>query len=308
MAKHIEDIGKDAKDLLTESYPIDGTLKITTQTKSGGFTPKITLNRYTVKREKGAAREIVTAGFEPKYEIKQHNLELNGKLASTNDFSVGSSVRDVIGEGSKLEVNLTRTDRDGLNGSATASYQSEAVAVKTKLIYPLSPNKATKLNSEVVYHHRASNINIGVGVDLTVEEAAHIYPVAVMGLSINDTQYKGFVRYDLYSSYLNWGFSYWQKLSNTCRFAIDIFSEDNSAKTSFNTGYECKVDDNTTVKGKCKVSKTKDRLDYRVGASLKQKLSPSVIAIIGADLNPRSFLGSSDGEPHSFGLEIKFQD
>jgi len=308
MAKHIEDIGKDAKDLLTESYPIDGTLKITTQTKSGGFTPKITLNRYTVKREKGAAREIVTAGFEPKYEIKQHNLELTGKLTSTNDLSVGTSVRDIIGQGSKLEVNLTRTDRDGFNGLFSASYKTDSAALKGKFIYPLTPSKATKLNSEVVFHHSSSNFSVGVGVDLIVEEAAHFSGLALLAHSTKDTQYKGIVRYDLYSSSLNWGCSFWQKLSNTCSWAIEILSEDNSAKTSFTTGCECKVDDTTSVKGKCKVSKTKERMDYRVGVSLKQKLSPAVLAIFGMDLNPRSLLGSSEGEPHSFGLEIKFQD
>jgi hypothetical protein len=307
MAKHIEDIGKDAKDLLTESYPIDGTLKITAQTKSGGFTPKMTLTRSTVKREKGPARESVTAGFEPKYEIKQHKLEFSGKLTSANDLSVGTSVRDVIGQGSKLEVNLTRTDKDGFNGVPSASYKSEAVALKGKLTYPLTPNKPIKLNSEMVLHHSASNSALGIGVDITLEEAAHIHPQVVLAHSTKDSQYHGLVRYDLYSSSLCWGFSFWQKLSDTCNWAIHIFSEENSAKTTFTTGSEYKLDDNTLVKGKSKVIKS-DRLDYRASLSLKQKLSPAVLAIFSADLNPRSFLGSSEGDPHSFGLEIKFQD
>jgi hypothetical protein len=307
MAKHLEDIGKDAKDLLTESYPTDSTVKITAQTKAGGFTPKISLFRG-VKREKLGVKEIVSASFEPKYEIKQHNLELTGKLTSMNDLSVGTSVRDLIGDGSKLDVNLTRSDRDGMNGVAAASFKNEVVALKGKFTYPLTPQKPTKLNTELVLHHSASNVNLGLGVDLVIEEAAHFSTEAVLAHTAKDTQYKGLVRYDLYNGSLNCGFSLWQKLSDKCNWAIDILSEDNSNKNSFTTGSECKVDDKTSVKGKCKVIKTKDRLDYRVGVSIKQKLSPSVTAILGSDLNPRSFLGISEGEPHSFGLELKFQD
>jgi len=99
-----------------------------------------------------------------------------------------------------------------------------------------------------------------------------------------------------------------KKMSDRNTWGFDISTEDNLTKTTFTAGTEYKVDELTTVKGKWKLVKNNDKVDYRLGASLKQKLSPYVTATIGSDLNPRSFLGSIDGEPHSFGLEIKLQD
>jgi len=312
MAKHLEDIGKDAKDLLIESYPNDGTVKFTAQTKALNFTPKIVLNRSS-KREKGGVKELVSATFDPKYEVKEHNLEFNGKLTSSYDLNVGASVRDFVGHGSKVELNLSRSERDGLHGISILSYKSDLVAVKGKFTYPLTPKKPTKVNSEIVLHHGGSHSNVGVGVDIILEDnIAQIFTEAVVAHTDKDTQYKGFARYDVYESKFNCGFSLWQKWSERCNWAFDILLEDYFAKTSFTAGSECKCDDSTTVKGKWKVTKTKDRLDYRVGASLKQKVSPHIIATLGADLNPRSFFvvgqTTGDGEPHSFGLDIKFQE
>jgi hypothetical protein len=307
MAKHIEDIGKEAKDLLTESYPIDGTVKITSQTKAGCFTPKISLNRQ-VKRDKGSVKEIVSAGIEPKYEIKQHKLELSGKLSSLNDLTASASVRDLVAKGSKVEVSYSRSDKDGINGIGGVSFKNEVVALKGKLTYPFTPNKPTKIASEVVLHHSASNVNVGCGVDVSLEESAHISFEGVLAHFSKDTHYKGLVRYGLYESSLNWGFSIWRKLTDNCFWGIDFITDNNSTKNTLTTGSECKIDDSTIIKGKCKVTKSKDKMDYRVGLSLKQKLSPTITAILGTDLNPRSFLGNSEGDPHSFGLEIKFQD
>jgi len=309
MAKHLEDIGKDAKDLLTESYPIDGTVKITSQIKvqSLGVTPKITFNRY-IKREKGAAKEIVTAILEPKLEIKEHKLEITGKFTPANDITVGSSVRDVVVQGSKLELSVNRSDKDGITGVAGASFKNESVAVKGKLSYPLSPKNPTKISTEAVFHHSSSNSDLGLGVEVSLEEAAHIFPELVLAHSTSDTQYKGLIRFDFYKSSLNWGFSVLTKWSDKCKTVIDVYSEDNSNKMTYTSGAEYRADEFTTVKGKTKVIKNKDRFDYRVGASLKQKVSPYVLATFGADLNPRSFLGSTEGDLHSFGLEIKFQE
>jgi len=116
------------------------------------------------------------------------------------------------------------------------------------------------------------------------------------------------LRYDVYDSSLLWSVSFWQRVSDRHHLAFDLTSEDNASKTTFTTGTEYKVDDSTAVKGKWKLIKHNDRVDYRLGLSLKQKLSTFVTATLGSDLNPRSFLGSGEGDPNSYGLEIKFQD
>jgi hypothetical protein len=308
MAKHLEDIGKDAKDLLNESYPIDGSLKVSAQFKALGLVPKFSLNR-SVKREKAAVREIVSAAFEPKYEIKEKNVEFTGKFTSGHDFTGGSSCRDLIVRGSKLELNVTRSDKDGINGVALASFKNEGVAVKGKIAYPFTPKKPIKLFAELVLHHFSSNSNVGVGAEVCLEgDTAHIYGEAVMAHTANDSQYKGLLRYDVYDNSLNCGLSFWQRFNDKTSWAFDILSEDWSAKTTFTAGSEYKATDSCSVKGKWKVSKNNERVDYRFGASVRHKLSPYVTATLGADLNPRSFLGSLDGDANSFGLELKLQD
>jgi hypothetical protein len=310
MAKHLEDIGKDAKDLLGEGYPIDGTVKVTAQTSGFGFVQKATLNR-SLKKDKTGVKEIVSAAFEPKYEFKEHKVEVTGKYSSTNEVSVGASVRDLVGAGSKLEGTVVKSDRDGLNGVFTASYKINSFAGKAKLTYPFTPAKPIKINSEVVFHHSGTSSNFGVGVDANVEgDAIRIFSEAVVAHTAKDSQYKGQVRYDVFESALVWGVSFWQRVSEKNNWAFDLTSESYGGnKTTFTAGTDYKVDEWTLVKGKWRLIKSNDRVDYRLGASLKQKLSPHVIATLGSDLNFRSFLGASaEGEPHTFGLEIKYQD
>jgi len=309
MAKHLEDIGKDAKDLLNEGYPIDGTVKVTSQTKAFGFTQKQTLSK-TVKREKSSAiKEVVSAAFEPKYELKEQKVEFTGKLTTACEVNVGSSVRDIVGSGSKVEINVTKSEREGTNTVGTVSVKKEGFAFKGKVTYPLTPKKATKISGEAVLHHTGSNSNFGLGTDVSLEgDIARIYTESVVSHNALNSQYRGVLRYDVYESSILWGLSFWHKVSDKNNWAFDITSEDNAVKTSFTAGTEYKVDDSTSVKGKWKLIKTNDRVDYRVGASLKQKLSDHVTIILGSDLNPRSFIGSGDGDPSTYGLEIKLQD
>jgi len=309
MAKHLEDIGKDAKDLLTESYPIAGTLKITAQTKSHGFTPKITLNR-SIKKEKSSFREVVTAVLEPKYEI--NDIEFTAKCSSTTDITVGSSVRNILAQGTKFELSVTRPEKDPINVVAQGSYKNDYLAVKGKWTNYFIPKNPLKflVNSEAVFHHSGSNSNVGLGVDVNYDErSTQVFAEAVLSHSAVDTQYKGLARYDVNGSKWNLGLSLWHKWTDICNLAFSVLLDDNSSKISVITGCEYKVADSTTLKGKWNVVHSNDRLDYRIGASIKQKVSPNIIATLGTDLNPRAMVGvSNDGDPHSFGLEIKFQE
>jgi hypothetical protein len=240
---------------------------------------------------------------------KKKNCEFTGKITSGHDLSIGGSCKDLIVSGSKLEVNVTRSDKDGLNGVLTASFKNDGVALKGKAIYPFTPKKPVKVNAELVLHH-SSDSNLGAGAEVSLEgDTAHIYADGVVSHSAKDSQYKGLLRYDVYNSNLNWGLSFFQKFNSYSSWAFDILSEEWATKTTFTAGSEYKANDSCSVKGKWKVIKNNDKVDYRFGASVKHKLSPFVTAIIGADLNPRSFLGNNtDGDPPSFGFEIKLQD
>jgi len=48
--------------------------------------------------------------------------------------------------------------------------------------------------------------------------------------------------------------------------------------------------------------------EFRTGFSVKQQFNPHVTVTLGSDLNLRSVLGESVGEPHTFGIEFKLSD
>lgn len=110
----------------------------------------------------------------------------------------------------------------------------------------------------------------------------------------------------MYESSVLWGLSYFQKISPKTNWALDITTE-GPGKSTFSVGADHKVDDFTALKGKWILKQT-DKTDYRFGVALRQKITPFVTATFGADLNPRNFLGSTEGDAHSFGLELKLQD
>jgi len=305
MAKPLDDIGKDAKDLLNEGYPIDGTVKFAVQTRALGFIPKVTLLR-SLKREKTATREVVSAVFEPKYEWREHNLEFTSKFSTTSELSGGVSAKDIITKGTKVEITANRNERDGLSGVFGGAFRNEHFSFKGKLTYPFAPKKPIKAAVEGVFQVVA-NTNAGVGVDVTLEgEVARIKTDAVIAYTTKENQFKGLLRYDVYESTVLWGLSYFQKISNKTNWAIDITSE-GPAKSAFSVGADHIVDEFTALKGKWVLKQT-DKTDYRFGVALRQKITPFVTATFGADINPRNFLGSTEGDAHSFGLDLKLQD
>jgi len=147
MSKHFTDIGKDSKDLLTQDFPADGALKVVTQSKiPNGLTLKATLNRH-FKKEKSGPKELISAVIEPKFEWKAQNVEFTGKLATTNDFNVGFSVKDLACRDSKIEVTSSQSDKDGNIAQIIGSYKVEHVATKIGVAYPIGlvgPKKRKK--------------------------------------------------------------------------------------------------------------------------------------------------------------------
>jgi hypothetical protein len=284
-------------------YPADGTVKVVTQTKTQGFTLKATLNR-SLKKEKSGIKETVSAAFEPKFEWRKQNMEFSGKLTSLSDYSGGVIAKDLLGPSSKVELTLNQSDRDGLSTIGLASYKTAKLALKGRISYPFSIKKQpVKINAEIV--GKLQDFNVGAGVTVNLEgDVARINTEGVLAYDVHDSQYKTRLGYDIFDGSLLCGLSFFQKFSSKTNWGLDITSEENFSKTSFIVGVEQKLDDFTVLKGKWLLRQT-EKTDWRFGVSLKQKVSPYVTATLGADLNPRAFLGSTDGDPHTFGLEIK---
>jgi hypothetical protein len=306
MAKFLEDIGKDSKDLLTVDYPTDGTVKLSAQAKpTNGFVIKALLNRG-VKRDK-TLREVAVATFEPKFEIKQHHLELSGKISSTKEFSGTVARKDLFGVGSKLELTVNRNP-ETVTGVLGLIYKTDKFASRGKISHPLIAKKAqTKFNVDSVF--KSSNVNVGFGAAITTDPATN--PVVELngafGYEEKNSQFSARVNHTLHTEVVGFGLSFFRILNNVSKWAIDLSSDNTFDRVNVTTGGDYKVDAFTTLKGKLVVKKHKST-DIRTGLSLKQVWAPNVTAIFATDLNTRSFFGDEGGDPHSFGVEVKFEE
>jgi len=306
MAKHLEDIGKDAKDLLSQDFPSDGSFKITTQAKnSENVTVKSSISRH-VKKDK-VSREVISAVFEERYEDKVRNLELHGKITTNNEYNGSVTVKDLIGYGSKIELNLYKTP-DSISASPSVTYKTDSVAIKSKIMYPLSGRKsAIKLFVDAGF--LLSNIYGGFGTSLTLDS-----PKATIDLegvaSYTDKNFhltaKG--KHNLQSNIFGFGLSFFYRLARRSTLAVEVTSDSTLETFNITAGGQSKCDKYTTLKGKAAFKQSKKDTEIRSSLSLKQRVSPSILAIFGADLNLPLLFGQEIGDPHSFGFELKFEN
>jgi len=305
MAKHLEDIGKDAKDLLTQDFPNEGSVKFTTQSRtSENVTVKSSFSRV-VKRDPKVVREIVGAAFEDKWEIPSHNLEFNAKISSNRDVSGSVAVKDWVGIGSKVELNVAQNP-DGVSATPQLIFKNNNVALKGKVIYPVSGKKTDiKILAEAGFV--TSNIYAGVGTAVTLENAgAAVILEGVGSYYYKNHQIAARVNHTLQGALVGLGLTYYQAYSSICKFAIDSATDTAFDKFAVVAGGEYKVDKFSTVKGKVGYKQYKNIADVRVSLALKQQISPNITAIFGSDLNGFSFAGVEGGEPHTFGFELKY--
>jgi hypothetical protein len=304
MAKHLEDIGKDAKDVLTLDFPNEGSVKFTTQSKTAeNVTVKSAISRV-LKRDK-TVREVVTATFEDKLELPAQNIEINGKISSNRDVSGSVAVKDLAVSGSKFELNVSQT-ADGLAATPQVIFKNNSVAVKGKVIYPISGKKSDiKLFAEAGFV--ASNLHVGLGTTVTLEPTSTVIQLEGVGsYSHNNSQITARMNHTLQSALVAVGISFYQLVCPSFKIAVEATGDITGDKIALTAGGEYKVDKATTVKGKFGYKQNKKVSDIRSALSLKQQICPSLTAVFGSDLNAFSLLGLVGGDPHSFGLELKF--
>jgi len=310
MSKHFSDIGKDSRDLISDDFPSEGTVKLTTQSKTpDGVTAKATLRRY----QKGG-REQVDAVIEPKYEWKEKNVEISGKLSTTNEYSANVVVKDLI-KGSKIEFSGTSNEKSSTS-KIVLSHKTDPAAAKITVTFPLdlSPKKSqTKINGDVVIQY-PDNFFVGGNVSLDVNEKMGFKVEGVVGFTQNQLQVTGRGSYapppsSRENSTILWGASLFHKISENFKWALD-FDTDHALKRGPVGVIACdyKVDNFTSVKGKCSVTNL-SKPEARVALSAKQKVNSYLALSLGADLNVRNILsGDATEGPHSFGVEIKLQE
>jgi len=312
MSKHYGDIGKDSKDLLALDFPADGTVKVSVQTKtSDGTTMKATVNRYN-KKEKTGLKEIISAVFEPKHELKKHNLEFTSKISTLNEFTAGLSAKDLGTQGVKVDITGTQSERDGTGAQVAASYKNELVATKVGLTYPLpsgkKDRKPLKINADLVLN--VYKFLLGTNIALDLDEKTSWKGEGIISYSESSYQVTARGSHEQKTAQTLWGLSFFHKVSDRTKWALDVEADQAWLKPVASVAGEYQLDATTTVKGKwaVRLTDTSKQTELRAGVGIKQKVTPYVTATLGTDLNFRNLLGETIGDPHSFGLEVKLSD
>jgi len=149
-----------------------------------------------------------------------------------------------------------------------------------------------------------------VAVDLDSENTS-LKGDGVVGYSQDQWQFAARGSHDRKNDITLWGLSFFHKVSEGAKWSLDFDADQAWVRGPIaSVGGEYKLDDATTVKGKwaIKLTEQSKQSELRVGLSARQKVSQFVTLTVGTDLNVRSLLGDSIGEPHSFGAEIKLQE
>jgi len=314
MSKFFSDVGKDARDFISDDFPSDGTVKFTTQSKTpDGVTAKATVRRYLK-----AGREQIDAVIEPKYEWKEKNVELSGKFATANDFTASAIVKDLV-KGSKIEVSGTSNEKT-TSSKIVLSQIKDPVAAKITVTVPLdlSPTTKktpTKLNGDVVINYQ-KNLHVGGNVSLDLNDKMGVKCEGVVSYSQDQWQITGRGSYSpptREGSVIIWGASFFHKVSENIRWALDFDIDQANKRGPIGVVVgDYKIDDSTTLKGKFTIKvpdPSKPKPEARVGVAVKQKVNSNLFLTLGGDLNVRNvFSGDAAVGLQTFGVEVKLQE
>jgi len=280
-----------------------------------GITMKATLNRF-FKKEKSGPKEVVSAVVEPKYEWKEKNMEFSAKLSTANEFSGTLAYKDAFIRGSKLEFCGTQTERDGIGAQVTASHKTDVLASKVSVTYPVGqPNKKDKnpikLVSEVVLQY-PKNLLFGTLVSVGVDSENSTFKAeGLVSYTQGDVQVSARGSHDRKTGDNIFGTSFFHLYSPKLKYSMDFdIDQANVRGPIAAVAAEYKLDDSTSLKGKyaVKVNPQSKQSEMRIGLAARQKISPYFTTTFGADLNLSNLLGSSIGDAHTFGMELKLQD
>jgi len=193
MAKAYEDIGKEAIEFITKGFPNSGTFKVSTETKTpNGVSVKATATRSFDFKEKDVVEEKLSGENEPKFEWKEHDLELSGKLATGGDFEGGVTFNNLVVSGGKVSFTGIQSDKDGAAVKANLAYKHPQVSVKAGTKFPFKTAAHVNYNAEVTICHE----KFFAGTDLR-------YDQAVRGEVAEDKQPKDRQLYNVRGGYID---------------------------------------------------------------------------------------------------------
>jgi len=250
--------------------------------------------------------------FEPKFEIKDKKVEFNAKLSTAKDFTGSINVKDIITEGTKLELSGTQNEKEGLTTKAVTSFKNKTFSTQLAVTYPIPEKKGKqpiKVIGELVLNY-PENVYLATNVAVDVGDKPKTKGEGVVAYYTKDWQVTARAAHEIQTEKSSWGVSFFHKLSSLVKFTVD-FDVDSSASDPrgpiAQVGGEYKYNSDTTLKSKV-IVKQDSEPEYRLALSGKQKISNHFTATFGSDFNLRQLLGTNVGESHSFGLELNLQE
>jgi len=305
MATFYDDLGKNADDLIGKGFPADGSVKVSTETKTSNGVTLTTTGRRFVK----GGQDGVEVLLEPKYNWAAQNVEVTGKISTESAFEAGVSVKDLGAKGSKLSLTGNQA-KTGSSVKVGADFKNESVAVKTAVTYPDDANvKPVNVEASAVASYDI--VNFGAKINFASaytksekETASSLFWNLKLGLLNPLWQAVGFYNNANNSNVV--GGTFWQEVSPAVKlgttFSVDRANEKNAPAAAVAGDYKIAAD--TSAKAKVSVSSTKD---LRLALALTQNWTTSSTVTLGTDLNALHLLGSNGGSAHTFGLEVKLK-
>eukprot|EP01127_Copromyxa_protea_P022717 TRINITY_DN82_c0_g1_i1.p2 TRINITY_DN82_c0_g1~~TRINITY_DN82_c0_g1_i1.p2 ORF type:complete len:312 (+),score=87.47 TRINITY_DN82_c0_g1_i1:26-937(+) len=291
-------------DLVARNFYSNGSFAINTETKSGDVSFKSVVSGDSVKP--------VSAALESKYDWKEHNLVLEGKVTSTNSLTAKATYSKIVPGLSAFlagEKSVAVKGQDVVvSRSATAglTYVHEKVHFTTEAKVPVGGNVAL---TGAVHVRAVDNVSVGLKTDYTVGGAAKFEGKLVGG----NNKTEGAVTFN---SEKTVGFSLWHSVNAKYQAAatVSVPSAVEGAKvapTVVNVAGNYKFDDATTLK--FKLNAAIDRTEaadhvYRSAISLQQKVNDNVTVSVGTDVNLNHAWGlGASGNASSYGVLVSFK-
>jgi len=268
----------------------------------------ITTGRRFVK----SGQDGVEVLLEPKFNWAERNVEVTGKLSTESAYEAGVSVKDLGAKGSKLSLTANQ-GKEGASAKLGVDFKNENVAAKVSGAYPdESSSKPITLDVSAVAAYE--NVNVGAKINATTpytkgekEVASSLFWSAKAGYLQPLWQLVGWWTNAAGKNVV--GGSFWQEVTPNVKlgtsFNVDRLNEKGSPSAAVSTEYKYAPD--TVIRSKLGVSQPKDVKELRLALALQQNWTSSSTVTIGADLNSLQLLGTNQGAPHSFGLEVKLK-
>jgi hypothetical protein len=286
-------------NFFTRSFPSKSSIKISSEQKiSDAINIKSSVSRNGIEKE-----TKIGLGFKPQIVSKFYgfNITAAGKIARTNQTGTHSASVEISHESAPdLTIEIGQEENDDVK-YGEISYSNDRVNISAKAE---NSDESTNFSGSGILQF-PDNVFWGFNGAMKRGEDKSTYEWnAKIQFAFPRYSTTIFFNNELSKLQLNWH----QNVTDTIKFGTYFNINENLIIPEFGIACENEIDPETTIKSKLEIFE-KTTKEIRLGLSYSKKLSQynDTLVTVGADINARSFLGTTGGEHHSFGFEVKLK-